>query len=169
MRSQPDTVYPSSPPADVMCPVASNPEARREFQLQSRQRREAAFRRATGLPLQTGYSVHPVPSGSRNNITGSGSPAMAGSPHFASTAAAAASATSTSDSGHMVPLFPSASDARRQGFARVINHSDEAGEATIEAFDDEGTSYGPLTLSIDGGETVHFNPATWRAATPARG
>ena len=133
-------------------------------------RREAAFRRATGLPLQTGYSVHPVPKRAGGNVATVSSLAMAASPHLASTAVAAASATSRSDSGHMVPLFPSASDARgRQGFARVINHSDEAGEATIEAFGDEGTSYGPLTLSIDAGETIHFNSADLENGNAGKG
>ena len=38
---------------------------------------------------------------------------------------------------HTVPLFPAASDALgRQAFVRVINHSAEAGDVTIDAFDD---------------------------------
>ena len=43
-----------------------------------------------------------------------------------------------------------------QGFARVINHSAEAGEVRIATIDDEGDSYGPVVLSIDAGEAVHF-------------
>ena len=71
---------------------------------------------------------------------------------------ATTSAASATEPALRVPFFPSASDGLgRQGFARVINHSYEAGEVSIEAFDDEGTSYGPLTLSIDAVETVHFN------------
>ena len=59
---------------------------------------------------------------------------------------------------HMVPFLPSASDdLGRQGFVRVINHSDEPGDVIIEAIDDEGASYGPLTLAMEAGETVHFN------------
>ena len=59
---------------------------------------------------------------------------------------------------HAVTYFPSASDALgREGFARIINHSAEAGEVSIEAFDDDGASYGPLTLSIGASKTVHFN------------
>ena len=160
MRAQPDARYPSSPSADdFMCPVASNPEALGEFRLRTRERREDAFRRATGLPLQTGFSVHPVPKRAGTQAPSSGSLALSASPSPAGVFASASSA-SANDSGHMVPLFPSASDALgRQGFARVINHSDEAGEVTIEAFDDDGASYGPLTLSIDAGETVHFNSA----------
>ena len=49
----------------------------------------------------------------------------------------------------MVPLFPSASDAHdRQGFVRVINHSDASGEVAVEAVDDGGTRSGPLALPI---------------------
>ena len=58
---------------------------------------------------------------------------------------------------HRIPFFPSASDAFRTGFARVVNHSAEAGEVRIDAVDDEGESYGPVVLSIGAGETAHFN------------
>ena len=58
---------------------------------------------------------------------------------------------------HALPFFPSGSDTVRQGFARVINHSTRAGRVTIEAFDDAGQRYGPLTLEVKAGETVHFN------------
>lgn len=58
----------------------------------------------------------------------------------------------------MVPFFPSASDALgREGLARIINRSDEAGDVSIVAFDDEGTSYGPLRMSLGANETAHFN------------
>ena len=54
--------------------------------------------------------------------------------------------------------FPAAADALgRQGFARIINHSDSDGEVEIVAWDDAGMAYGPLTLAIGGGETKHFN------------
>ena len=33
----------------------------------------------------------------------------------------------------------------------------KAGTVRIDAFDDDGTQYGPLTLEIGAGETVHFN------------
>ena len=67
-------------------------------------------------------------------------------------------AASASGSRQAVPFFPSASDALgRQGFARVISHSSEAGEVSIVAFDDEGRSYGPLTLSLGANETALFN------------
>ena len=59
---------------------------------------------------------------------------------------------------HGVLLFVSASHpSGHQGFVRVINHSDEAGEVLINAFDGTGVAYGPVTLRIGAGETVHFN------------
>ena len=54
-------------------------------------------------------------------------------------------------------MFPSASDATLQGFVRVVNHSAESGEVSVMAIDDTGVSYGPLTLSIDAGQTAPFN------------
>ena len=56
-----------------------------------------------------------------------------------------------------VPWMPSASDGFRQGFVRVISHDSRAGDVRIDAWDNAGKQYGPLTLFIDGGETVHFN------------
>ena len=59
---------------------------------------------------------------------------------------------------HRIGLFPSAADALgRQGFARIVNHSDSDGEVEIVAYDDAGMEYGPLTLEIGAGETVHIN------------
>ena len=67
-------------------------------------------------------------------------------------------AESDDDGTHRIGLFPSAADAQgRQGFARIINHSDSDGEVDIDAYDDDGKHYGPLMLAIDAGETVHFN------------
>ena len=62
------------------------------------------------------------------------------------------------DGIHAVPLFPAASDASgRQGFARVANRSGEAGVVRIQAYDESATVYEPLALSLDAGETAHFN------------
>ena len=60
------------------------------------------------------------------------------------------------DGVHRLPLFPAAS-AGRQGFARVVNHSNRPGTVRIEAYDDAGERYGPLELSIGAGEAAHFN------------
>ena len=68
-----------------------------------------------------------------------------------------ASAAQEPERNHAIPFFPSASDEVREGFARVINHATEAGEVRIDAVDGEGESYGPVMLSIDAGEAVHFN------------
>lgn len=56
-----------------------------------------------------------------------------------------------------VPLFESAANADRQGFVRVISHSEVAGEVDIEAVDDNGMRAGPVTLSIAAGGAAHFN------------
>ncbi len=70
---------------------------------------------------------------------------------------------------HLVPLFPSADDEVRQGFVRVINHSRRAGEARIEAVDDDGVRFGPVTLAMDASETVHFNSQDLEEGNPAKG
>ena len=59
---------------------------------------------------------------------------------------------------HHVPFLASASDSLgRQSFVRIINYSDEAGEVRIDAFDDEGSTYGSSILTIGADETVHIN------------
>ena len=58
---------------------------------------------------------------------------------------------------HTLPLFMSASDMARQGFARIINRSDYLGTVTIRAIDDSGDEADPVTLTIAANATVHFN------------
>ena len=80
-----------------------------------------------------------------------------------------ASPMSTATGPHRIPLFPSASDSRRGGFARIINHSDAGGTVRIDAFDDAGEQYGPLTLSIGAGESVHFSSSDLEKGNPDKG
>ena len=58
---------------------------------------------------------------------------------------------------HTLSLFPAAAHPVRQGFVRVINRADESAAVEINAFDDSGEAYGPVTLTVDAGATVHFN------------
>ncbi len=69
----------------------------------------------------------------------------------------------------VVPLFPPAADEAPQGFVRVINHSEEAGQVRINAFDDTGMAYGPVMLFIDAGATVHFNSDDLERGNAAKG
>ena len=70
---------------------------------------------------------------------------------------------------HHVLMFPAAADPAVQGFARVINHSAQAGTVDIEAIDDGGTTFGPVSLEIDANETVHFNSDDLENANAAKG
>ena len=70
---------------------------------------------------------------------------------------------------HLVLMFPAAQDSTRQGFARLINHAAQGGTVEIEAIDDEGTTYGPVTLGIDANETVHFNSGDLENGNDAKG
>ena len=68
-----------------------------------------------------------------------------------------------------IPYFPSASDPDLQGFVRVVNHADQAGEVSIRATDDAGTAYDAITLAIGAGETVHFNSDDLEGGNDAKG
>ena len=81
--------------------------------------------------------------------------------------AAVTAAAQEPEGVHVVPLFPAATPAsatassstlvERQGFVRVVNHSAAAGTVSIAAFDAAGRRFGPVTLSIEGGQTAAFN------------
>ncbi|MDE0423175.1 MAG: hypothetical protein OXK76_20085 [Gammaproteobacteria bacterium] len=59
---------------------------------------------------------------------------------------------------HSIPLFMAhGNPEQRQGFIRIVNHSDEAGTVEIHGVDDAGTSHGPAELSIGALETKHLN------------
>ena len=69
-----------------------------------------------------------------------------------------------------VNLFPAASDPHgRQGFVRVVNRSDRAGEVTIDAFDDGDLEYEPLVLALGAGETVHISSDDLELGSPSKG
>ena len=71
---------------------------------------------------------------------------------------------------HVVAFFPSASDALgRQGFARVVNHSDEERTVSIVAVDDRGRRSEPLALALDPEKTVHFNSDDLEDGNPGKG
>ena len=58
---------------------------------------------------------------------------------------------------HQVPLFIRAAHETQQGFVRIINRSDQAGNVRVTAIDDEGMAFDPFTLSMAAWETRHFN------------
>ena len=81
----------------------------------------------------------------------------------------AGAAEDRADALHGVPLFPAASDGFREGFVRVINHSARPGEVRLDAIDDAGGAYGPITLEIGARETVHFNSSDLELGNAAKG
>lgn len=57
-----------------------------------------------------------------------------------------------------IPYFLSASDPMgRQGFVRIINHSDVSDKIGITAIDDSGARFGPISLTVGPWQTLHFN------------
>ena len=57
----------------------------------------------------------------------------------------------------------------RQGFVRIINHSNNEGEITITATDDLSRRYEPFTLSISAGQVKHFNAADLQNGNKTKG
>ena len=53
---------------------------------------------------------------------------------------------------HEVGLFPSASDEGLEGVVRIVNRTRQAGQVSIEAIDDTGVTFGPVTVSVSAQE-----------------
>ncbi len=70
---------------------------------------------------------------------------------------------------HEIPLFISASNAMQQGFARIVNHSDESGTVSIRAIDDSGRAFGPFQVSLDPWDAMHFNSDHLEMGDSSRG
>lgn len=69
-----------------------------------------------------------------------------------------------------VPLFLSAAERKvREGFVRVVNRSDLAGEVTIHAVDDAGRRAEQVTLSLGARQTRHFNSTDLETGNEAKG
>ena len=66
--------------------------------------------------------------------------------------------SSTASTGRTIPYLPSANDAHgRQGILRVINSADEEGPVAISVIDEQGNSFGPLTLSMCAKQSIELN------------
>lgn len=68
-----------------------------------------------------------------------------------------------------VPLFIAADDETRQGFARIINYSDEDGEVTVSAVDDAGVVAGPVAIRLRARQALHFNSDDLEGGNVAKG
>ena len=69
---------------------------------------------------------------------------------------------------HVIPFFTPAGDVQ-QGFARIINHSAHSGTVRITGTDDEGTSHGPATLSLNTRQARHFNSEDLERGNTSKG
>ena len=77
--------------------------------------------------------------------------------------------TVSATSSHLIALFPSASSPHREGFARIINHSDAPGTVRITGIDDAGVEHGPVELWLEARATAHFNSADLEAGRAEKG
>ena len=69
-----------------------------------------------------------------------------------------------------LPLFPSSSDMyMREGVARIVNRGYRAVELSIEAFNDEGMSHGPVTLTIGARAAAQFTSGDLEMGNAAAG
>ena len=181
----PNTLYASTPSAqakaDLSCPALVDEDARRLYRgfLEGR-RGTPKVLPASGMESgkssrNAGINVFPVRGQDSSNSPSwqSAFSPKADSPSHLIQASGWMPATYQSESategGRHVYLFPSASEPLREGFVRVINHSAEAGEVTIDPVDDSGRQFDTITLSIDASETVHFNSGDLETGNEGKG
>ena len=72
-------------------------------------------------------------------------------------------------SEYSLPMFPPASNAVQQGFARIINHSDESGTVAIHGVDDSGMQHGPIALTLGPNAARQFNSDDLENGNPSKG
>lgn len=84
-------------------------------------------------------------------------------------AAGGVSLAAAAAAGNDVVVFPTTSDPSREGFIRIINHADRAGEVQLTAIDDDGDRFGPVALPIDARATVHLNSGDVENGSAAKG
>ena len=69
---------------------------------------------------------------------------------------------------HEIALFPSASSPHWEGFARIVNHSDEQGTVRVRGIDDSGSAFGPIELPLGPRAAAHFNSEDLEAGNLAK-
>ena len=77
-------------------------------------------------------------------------------------------ALATPSGSHVLPLFPAAGQSR-QGLARIVNHSDQAGTVAIFATDDAGQRRGPVILSMGARQARHFDSRDLETGDASKG
>ena len=61
------------------------------------------------------------------------------------------------DGARLVPFFAQGGDPRRLSVLRIVNPTDQAGEASLTTIDDAGLRFGPVTLAIRARRAVHLD------------
>ena len=181
----PNTLYASTPSAqahtDLSCPALVDEDTRRIYRrfLDRRDGGQTVLG-APGLARASASSQSGImvfPANRRSTSASSSRPSSAKTKDDAGGHLIQASgwttaqyqSKSTTEGSQQVYLFPSASEPLREGFVRVINHSTEAGEVTIDPVDDSGRQFDTITLSIDANETVHFNSGDLETGNEGKG
>lgn len=72
-------------------------------------------------------------------------------------------------SEYMIPLFLADGHPVREGFARIINHSTDAGTVSIVAIDDSGNRSETITLTLGPRSAAQFNSGDLEAGNPSKG
>ena len=181
----PNTLYASTPSAqahtDLSCPALVDEDTRRIYrQFLDRRDGGQTVLGAPGLVRASASSrsgITVFPANRRSTSAASSRPSSAKTKDDAGSHLIQASGWTTAqyqsksatEGSQQVYLFPSASEPLREGFVRVINHSTEAGEVTIDPVDDSGRQFDTITLSVDASETVHFNSGDLETGNEGKG
>lgn len=67
---------------------------------------------------------------------------------------------------HRVAILPSGSDTERRGLVRIANNSERSGTVSIDAIDESGRRFDPLTLGIAAGAVAEFTTVDLESGNP---
>ena len=70
---------------------------------------------------------------------------------------------------HTLPFVVAGGVAGLEGVVRIGNRADRSGTVRIHAIDDDGTRFGPVTLSLDAHEAVTFNSRDLEGGNASKG
>ena len=71
--------------------------------------------------------------------------------------------------GYAIPFVPHASNTEQQGFVRIVNQSEDAGDVRITPFDDTGRRFPVIEIHLDPWASVHFNSSDLEDGNAAKG
>ena len=70
---------------------------------------------------------------------------------------------------HTLPLVRPADFASQESLVRIVNRSDTSGTVQVNAIDDDGDRFGPVTLTLGARQALNITSSDWERGNAAKG